>query len=129
MIFRGSDRQIYQWGKANDVVIVRFSRIIFFDPFRTRVVQLSAGSASLAPIAIAYDDVQSFSMVDDAAESFVLCIQPTGFHLLHEIVVTFILFERLYGRPRADYDRKSRSALSPRRGQIVMILLVPVIET
>ncbi|KAF8552981.1 hypothetical protein OG21DRAFT_1510783 [Imleria badia] len=101
-IFRGSDRRIYSWRKVNDALI------------------LAADGASSAPIAIAYDDAHPLSTVDPIGASVVLSIQPTGFHFLHEVVATFILFEQLRGKTRADYGVKTRVAASLHQGSRIL---------
>ncbi|KAI9570700.1 kinase-like domain-containing protein [Boletus coccyginus] len=97
-IFRGSDRRIYRWQMTNEAIV------------------LAVDGASSAPIAIAYDDAQSFLTVDVIGASVVLCIQPTGFHLVHEVVATFILVGQLFRKTRVEYDLKTRVASSPYQG-------------
>ena len=126
-IFRGSDRRIYRWRMANDVIIVGFD-VSFSLLATTCIVQLAADSASSAPIAIAYDDAQPLSTVDPLGASVVLCIQPSGFHLLHEVVATFVLFEQLRGKTRVNYTPNTRVAPSLRQGQTITIISIPVMK-
>ncbi|KAN0073841.1 Protein kinase-like domain containing protein [Tylopilus felleus] len=106
IIFRGGDRRVYRWRTANDVTI------------------LASDNGSSAPIlAIAYEDAQSSSTVESTGPSVVLYIQPTGFHLFHEIVATFILFEQFCGKTRVDHPcKETRVASSIRRGTPSRIL-------
>lgn len=100
--------------------------IVCFFRFRSLFVddlclQLASDNGSSAPIlAIAYEDAQSSSTVESTGPSVVLYIQPTGFHLFHEIVATFILFEQFCGKTRVDHPcKETRVASGIRRGQIV----------
>lgn len=100
----------------NEAIVV--CSFAFFPPLSLEiwVVQLAVDGASSAPIAIAYDDARSPLTVDVIGASVVLCIQPTGFHLVHEVVATFILVGQLSRKTRVEYDLKTRVASSPNQG-------------
>jgi len=121
-IFRGSDRRIYRWRMTNGAIVVCSFAFFFLLSLAICVVQLAADGASSAPVAIAYDDAQSSSTVDAIGASVVLCIQPTGFHFVHEVVTTFILVEQLCRKTRVEYGLKTRVASSPCQGPIIAII-------
>ncbi|KIJ57939.1 hypothetical protein HYDPIDRAFT_120156 [Hydnomerulius pinastri MD-312] len=80
MIFRGIDGRLYRWRRSSDL-----TQLMLCNDAYPTVIAVAGCDARPSPARECFD-----------APSNLLCIQPTGFHFLAEIVVTFILFEQLW---------------------------------